>query len=628
MITPNKYRFILGKSPDTSVNLITNGTFTGSLAGWTVNGSTQWTHTPDHAVVGGSACGGTPASGLDWVIKQLGIITPNEFYYLQYDLRSTACAGTGFSIMRVAWSMGGEYSSLYDEWDETSNTAVFTTFSHEYVFAPKGNDFALTAIDHSQGAISSGRLDNVILYRYVWNQPLTYEPVDWDAAKISKRRDEILNGLIIEYIADLTFIEDGYDYLYDQYTTNGFCGEVPVKIEVYNSVLNVYELYFEGIIFINDCEFNITKRQVKVKIEDKNASLLFIRSKDVKVDVSQIALPTVAGVPVPFPYPGVEIDFNNDAGAYVYSNITVYDIAILLKSIIVKATKYRLDSESDVFSTAGDFEDYCIGLAGVLRSGSTISQETYKISINELFTELNKIVNLSFSVTTNADGVPTIKIEPKIDFLSSTPVLTLSYVNDVKFTFDKTNIVRVVNIGYDKLDATATGTGQNNPNGVQYYSDNVCSENVLNLVSRYIQQSTILKRLLDGTITSNKYDNEKFIIDTNGTQTNNSGSGTFDYNTNIDPADNMARWVETLQFGFLKTDLTSTEALTKTTPILDKIYEFSYPLTKAQFDLIVQAYNTIEFNTDGTGLTTKSGYLLSADYDIKTGLTEFKLLAG
>lgn len=623
MVTPNKYRFILGKSPDTSVNLLTNGTFTGGGAGWTVSGATQWAFAGNEATVGGAYCStGTPwTDPEDFLLTQAGVIIPNNFYYLQYKLKAANCVDTGLTKTRMSWSIGGTYMNYRDDYNETTSTS-YVTFTNEYLFAPAGNDFALYG---HLGML--GTIDDVLLYSYVWNDPLTYEPIDWDGAKISKRRDEFLNGLIIEYIADLTFIEDGYTYLYDQYTANGFCGEVPVRIEIYNSITNVYELYFEGIIFINDCEFDITKRQVKTKIEDKNASLLFIRSKDVKIDMEQIEdMDSLTTIPLLAPYPVIPIDFNNDAGAYVYSNIDCYEIATLLRTIIIKATNYRLDATSAVFSTGGDFEDYCIGFAAILRSAS-VPREAYKISINELFGELNKIANLTFSTTTNADGVPTIKVEPKIDYLSSTPVLTLNYVNGVSFTFDKTNIIRTVSIGYDKIDATATGTGLNTPKGIQYYSNNICSQDDLSLVCDYIQNSIVLKRLLDGTITANKYDKDRFIIDTDGTQTVNSGSGTYDYNINIDADDNMARWIETLQFGFLKTNALTTDILTKSTATLDKIYSFKYPLTKAQFDLIAQAYNTIQFNTDGTGATTKNGYLLSADYDIKTGLTDFKLLS-
>lgn len=616
----NKYRFTLGKKVDPT-NLLTNGDFTGSATGWTLG--SFWTYSANKVSISKGAT--VSADQRKYMVSQANVIYPNNFYYLEYKTKATTSGGgTG---IRMAWSMGGTYSNYLENYDENIVTSGYTTFTHEYLFNPAGNDFKFWALSSAYGGTHepNGELDDVVLYRYVWEESLEFDPLNWDSAKISKRRDETLNGLVINYIADVTFIKDGYDYLYAKYLSNGFCGEVPVNIEVLNTATGVYAPFFEGIIFISDCKFDITKRQVKVNIEDTNASLIFVRSKDVPVNMDEDSVVTLADYAlITSAVANVPIDFNNDAGAYVYSNKNCYDISILLKRIIMKASNYRLDASSAFFT--GDFNDYCIGLISELR-GATIPENSYKISIKKLFEELNKICDLSFSVTTNSDGVPTIAIEDKISYLNSTSVLTLNRVNDVSFEFDKNNIFRSVNIGYEHIDDSATSTFKDDPEGDKYFTDNSCSEKKLDLVSDLIQNSSVLKRILDGTITNNKYDQYKFIIDTNGTQTNNSGSGTYDYNVNIEPADNMARWIETLQLGVLKSTQNSASILTKTNPVLDKIYSFKYPITKSQFDLMAQAYNTITFNIDGAGGSNISGYLLEANYEIRTGITDFKLLA-
>ncbi len=405
---------------------------------------------------------------------------------------------------------------------------------------------------------------------------------------------------------------------------NGFCSEVQVKVDKWNSVTNVYEVFFEGFIYLKNCNFNISKRQVEVSLEDANASLLFLNNKNVKCPIGSYLYQDVSNnYPLSSPDTLLLIDFNNDAGAYTYTNQPCYLIYNLFKNIINLSNDFRFDFDSSFFSS-GTFQYFCMSyfkFAGL-----------QKISFQDLFKELNCLFNLSFSID-NSGVKPKIIVEPKIDYYDAAPVLVLDNVNDLKFTFDEANIYKTIEIGYKHVDDNLSGTYFDTPNGNQYYTSNLCATNNIDLVSNFIQKSTILKNLKAGLITDNKYANEFFFIETDGTLTTYDGlTPNFDYNPNINEINNLERHLYTLNTDFVSSpngDILNQELedAIKANASIPLIYSFEYPITKAQFDLIVQAYNTIEFNTDGTGLTTKEGFVLSAEFDIGKNICSFKVLS-
>lgn len=627
----NKYRFILGKKVDTSVNLVTNGTFTGSATGWTLG--TGWSYSSNEVRNNGSSTG---------TLKQSNVVTPGQTYYLSYDMQIQS----GTTGVRVTPSIGGTYYDVINGYDECL-TAAFETFVHENVFCGQGNDLLFDP-SHNTGSTDDLAIDNVLLYAYVWNDPLTYDPLDWDKAKITKKRDTVLNGLITEYIMGLTFVEDGYDYIYDKFLTDGFCADIPVRIECWNSVAGIYELFFEGIIYMNNCQFDITERTVKVNIEDTAGALLLEKNKDVKVGLfpeywDDALIPGVSGLVFPLtgPSPFHIFRINDDSGNYCTtsggSGALVYN---LLRKIILVATNYRLDFDSVYFGTGGTQQGLFVSWGQNIRKITYVYPETQhfnkQLSLNELFTELNKLFNLTFSID-KSGPVPKVFIEPKVDYLNATPVLELDYVNDVKVTFDNANIVKCVNIGYEYVDPSPGTVGLNTPEGVQFATSNLCASKTLNLVSKFIQDSLVIKEMQNATINTNKYDNYFVWIETDLTpttacsfpayyQTLNSGSGTYDINPNIDADDNMGRHIQTLQTNYLKTIRGENISIEKSNAALANIFNFKYPLTKVQFDSMQQALDSITFTRDGTGFTEKTGYLIEAVFEIHNGLTEFKIL--
>lgn len=617
-----KFRFSLGKRPDTTVNLVTNGTFTGGLTGWTAGD--QWSAVSNTAECYSSTLGFVFSR---CYLSQSNIVAPGSTYQLSFDLKKATGSSDTYNG-EVSVLLGDTYFLFETNYFKNSTTSFVNQLA-KGLRCSYGTTFGFFCVAND---LYNCAIDNVLLYREVWNDELEYDPIGWEDLEISKKRDEALNGLIFEYIANVKFVGDGYDYLYQYAQDNGFCGEVPVLIEKLIDGSTNYEIFFEGSIFISKCKFSLSRREVEVDIEEKDSAMSFIDNKEKKVSLKQsAAFPYNISAPPDSVDAEVLIDFNNDAGAYPtggnYEDNVVYNVHDAFRRIVMISTNYRFDFQSTFFSS-GTFEHFSIGLVSEMTRYilSTYNNlDDLKMSFETLFTELNKLVNLSFSID-RSGVIPKIVVEPKIDYYNSTPVLTITNPSDIDVAYEESKNYKVVNIGYNKIDDTPTNTNLDLKNGVQFFTTNFCSKGELSLVSDFIQKSTVLKNILSGTITDKKYMKDFYFIETNGTQTTNSGSGNYDYNVNIDPDDNLERHIETLNSNFYSTQNTTSLILEKTNTIYNKIISFKYPLTKDEFDSITQAFETIQIFTNYKGVNNKEAFLLSAQYSVRTGLTEFKLL--
>jgi len=629
MAQPAKYKFYLGKEPNTSVNIINNGTFTGSLTGWTTynsayTGATAWNYVSNTAECYGAP---SPADPLMNIMRQVNVLQVGETYDLYYDLkRATTMSGTGITAY-VNVSFGGDYIDFYNA-DITGST-TFVPQQRLKQFCGFGTDLMFYCPSYS----SPCAIDNVVVYKYEWNTPLTYEPVNWEDSKIAKKRDKIINGLVVEYISNLTFINDGYEYLYNKIITGGTCSDVDIKIEVYNPSTGLYDLYHEGIISLVDCKFNTTKKQVDVNIEDSGNTQLLLKTKKTKVSIiDDKNIIYTAGYyqlkTAPNTLKGINI---TDATGAIYNTQQAALVYNVLKRIILKSTNYMLDFDSPFFNS-GTFQYLYLTNGEFALSGRSIDSELSKLSFEELFIELNKLFNLSFNID-KSGALPKLIINTKLSYYSATPILSLNYVNDVEFEVDKDSLYKNIYIGYEFADNLSTTNDGDTPEGIQYTTDNQCADGDLNLVSKYIQSSPVIQSLTASAMPSDKYDKKRVWLETDNTTTINSGAPNYYLNYNIDDIDNAGRHIDTLNTSYYRANDNSTagsvglETITKSNASYPLIYTFKYPLTKAQFDLIEQAYNTIEFDTDGTPATRKTGFVLEASYDIKTGLTDFKLLS-
>jgi len=176
-------------------------------------------------------------------------------------------------------------------------------------------------------------------------QTLTNEPIGLQESAISIQRNEDFPGLFTTMVSDLEFWGDGYDILYDYYSNNDLCERIPCKIiENCDNGLD-----FDGIIYLNDVEFNSYKCTATCSVEDNTAQGRILRLKDALVPINNINAKTINGESLPN-CTSYQFDTNGvygnrfafrvfDLFQYVLSYITDNDV--ILSSNFLNLQNYR-----------------------------------------------------------------------------------------------------------------------------------------------------------------------------------------------------------------------------------------------------------------------------------------------
>jgi len=90
------------------------------------------------------------------------------------------------------------------------------------------------------------------MFKFYLNNIQVKDALNWFDFTETIERDEDIKGLLPKYEVKLNFGEDGYKYLSDLKSQNGFCQLVELKVDYKCSV--GYETILNGYIFISDCK--------------------------------------------------------------------------------------------------------------------------------------------------------------------------------------------------------------------------------------------------------------------------------------------------------------------------------------------------------------------------------------
>ena len=103
-------------------------------------------------------------------------------------------------------------------------------------------------------------------------------PVDWDNLESTLKRNDELNILVLDQQGTVTFAGDGYEYIIDKVTNDGFCSYVQ---------LDVFDECEEGDpnqiikarLYLSDVEIDEFNCEVKCKITDDSFFALINNNK-------------------------------------------------------------------------------------------------------------------------------------------------------------------------------------------------------------------------------------------------------------------------------------------------------------------------------------------------------------
>lgn len=714
-----EYRISLGRIND-ATDLITDGAFTAACG-------VNWTCGTDWTIAAGVATHAPP--GLFDSLTQAGVFTLGRRYVVGFDVIAPFNLNAGVFF--------GDYGS-----EVIPATAPPFSYSIEHV--------ALRGTSLSVRAAGDITIDNVTCFERIYNTPLTDDPMGLTDSNITIERDRVRNAILRKYTNELTFLGDGWTFILNEFNTTGLCAEIDVLIEQKCEGTDSFTDYFEGRIYMQNVEFNFRDCQAKCVIEDISAAQILKNNENININFDVNS--NVFGFKDFFVDPNITINFHDDTGAHPaanpYQNRLVLLVEETFRRIVHIISDVNVEFESTFFS-AGTYKDLILFFGLQLRGDvSTVATEQETWSFARLFGVLDAVFNLAISVE-EISNVPTIKIEPKVDFLNVAVLLTIPNINNPRFRFDTDFMYQTVEIGYKKSVDVGENTGSTD--SFQYEAINqACNDKNLDVVSTLIANSPLIFEMLAGrdsdddsirngafddnsewvvtgnwviaagvaqdaagsggrvtqygvtegdddwntigggvrylltytvagrtagsitpslgpnngvtrttngtfteeieseptdsvlTFTSNtafdgniddislirfiakrSYDQDYFIVETDGTDTT-VGAGNA-YNTSIEPADNMLRWVGTLQTSFERIRATD-ETITKVNTALLRIWEFDAELSQADWDLIVNNDSQIRFSSSQDSVANTDGFIIKLTRENKSGRTTFELL--
>lgn len=344
----------------------------------------------------------------------------------------------------------------------------------------------------------------------------------------------------------------------------------------------------------------------------------------------------------------------------------------------------REDSEPYALSSNGCGSLECLSSGLQIRGAWDENGQKYKFNkdFDYTFQNLHQIHNLGYGLEDDAfrAGKKWLRVEPYAYWYNTSVLFTLTDINTIETQYSKINTPSKIIVGYQNWATQEQGGRQDVFDKREYRSNLTRENNSIDLRSELIASDfalEVVRRLFGLGNVDNQYDNETFIV-----EMKKSGSGydvflldtgatsSFIYslftmkNTSLTPARNLMRhinrltnWTRTnLAFLFKFTDgqanfiaeinqdsqnncpievanttIAENQDIDSSvidtnynSPLLsDKEVDFEYPITCAQYDLIVaNPYGLIGFTCGGD---TQYGWIKRFTFNPNTSIANFQL---
>lgn len=343
----------------------------------------------------------------------------------------------------------------------------------------------------------------------------TNTPIGWNDAKHKIKRDSNTKGIFVNYITDLEFYGDAFDFL-DNVLENGFCETVNILIENNDCDSQVYETEFQGVIALTQLtEYDVNKRILKTKILDTTFDAKINNNKSLKaivdVGISKNGETITPCTPV-------EIDFydpNDSYTTYDYPDRSCYRVYDCFRYIIEFMTDGVVHFASTIFENGGDYYNWMIIRGEELQTSS----DAPEISFKELYSELNKKLDLGFAIEPDGYGGFYLRIEEREYFERDDSIIDLENVENIKMRFNQDELYSSIEVGGKETndDITLSYPSFNIKTFIEesYVVRGQCNiDKQFDLVSSYvIDSNSIEDSLVNG---EDKLNKKNFIVVTDG----------------------------------------------------------------------------------------------------------------
>ena len=129
--------------------------------------------------------------------------------------------------------------------------------------------------------------NNIYKYIFIDNNIETEinPPINWDDVKPTIGRNENYHGVLVSVSDYMSFINDGYDYLYNKFKSRGVNAKIRIKVLIKNNFDNEYKTYFTG--KLNFYEHKRYNGVFDIKVDSDEKAIMLSSKKDAVVELSR-----------------------------------------------------------------------------------------------------------------------------------------------------------------------------------------------------------------------------------------------------------------------------------------------------------------------------------------------------
>ncbi len=426
---------------------------------------------------------------------------------------------------------------------------------------------------------------------------LTRNPENWKDIEVTLERQKDIEGLLLIFTSNLTFVKDGYDLLKTAFDVN-YNEKITANIDRLNSS-DTYDRLFTGVILLSDIKFNLNRKTAIVKIEDVSFFGAIDSNKNVKVFLNsgftkngvQITTPTAFQLDYFTPSTGIFFGFGN-RDHYLISDALDFLVRFMtddeVKGIV-----------STYLTTASNFEGglLYITTGDEIRTGIGLHPN---VNFKELFQFLQRTHNISFVIESDSNGDPVMRIEEKAFFFETTTSFTAQNIRDLELTVDKQKIFSHLEVGnktFEKSGNFSSTTRFFSFRDEDYSLEGKANvDKLLDFKTDFITDNNVIEKIVVTNIgaADDEFDEDIIIVNgnTGGTLTTQFSSPDFHYNKGLTNDQIILRQINSIPNSIVK-HLTE-----ETTPSsASKLFPSGHPID-APIPSIIIIQTVVDFDTE------------------------------
>jgi hypothetical protein len=374
-------------------------------------------------------------------------------------------------------------------------------------------------------------------------------PQGWNEIKSILRRDDEIGGILLFQDSTITFINDGYDYLYSK-LQDSFCNVVNLQI-LEDCEGGSFTQLLNGSIFVSDCGFNEKDCSCTAKIEDNSFFKSINNNKGIETSPFTDRTKNGETMITATTY-NLDVYSTVNGSTLIRGNCQAVRVYEAFRVLIDFMTDGRVSFSSNTFGVGGTWEGLCITTGFQLRTATAAPFEQF--SFEDLFKEVKARIPIGFKVL-NPYSNPTIQIEALEDFYGSNTVFSFTDIYEIITTVDQQKLYAKINVGSSTINDSLTLPFPEDIDFFgfkteEYFITGECNlDTTLELLNDWVISSNVIQSA--AMAGSQDYDSDLFLIDStlvddsNGRTTNTDflQVSTYFYNERLTNEDTIIRYI-------------------------------------------------------------------------------------